>query len=55
MLNVAEAAGVLTARIGLATGDRCTVKDLFDLSLDEVTSVWRDRLPHALGEGTTQG
>jgi phosphoribosylformylglycinamidine synthase len=55
VLNVAEAAGVLTARIGLAAGDRCAVKDLYDLSLDEVTSTWRDRLPDALGAGTTQG
>jgi phosphoribosylformylglycinamidine synthase len=55
VLNVAEAAGVLTARIGLATGDRCAVKDLYDLSLDEVITTWRDRLPSALGAGTTQG
>jgi phosphoribosylformylglycinamidine synthase subunit PurL len=55
VLAVAEAAGVLTARIGLATGDRCAVKDLYDLGLDEITATWRDRLPAALGTGTTQG
>jgi phosphoribosylformylglycinamidine synthase len=55
VLAVAEAAGVLTARIGLASGDRCAVKDLYDLPLDEVTTTWRHRLPDALGAGTAQG
>ena len=55
VLNVCEHAGVSTARIGVAAGDRLTVKGLFDLSLAEATAAWRDRLPHALGAGTTQG
>jgi phosphoribosylformylglycinamidine synthase len=55
VLNVAEAAGVLATRIGLASGDRCSVKDLYVLALDDVTAAWRDRLPAALGAGTTQG
>jgi len=36
-------------------GDRLSVKGLFDLPLAEVTASWRDRLPVALGSGTTQG
>lgn len=55
VLNVCEHAGVPTARIGVAGGDRLTVKGLFDLGLAEATSAWRDRLPDALGAGTTQG
>jgi phosphoribosylformylglycinamidine synthase subunit PurL len=31
------------------------VKGLVDLGVDEVTAAWRDRLPDALGHGTTQG
>jgi hypothetical protein len=31
------------------------VKGLVDLSLSDAVSVWRDRLPAALGAGTTQG
>ena len=48
----AEAAGVETSRIGLATGDRFTVKGLVDLGVDEVTAAFTDRLPEALGAGT---
>jgi hypothetical protein len=55
VMNMAEAAGVLATRIGLASGDRCSVKDLYDVPLAEVTATWRDRLPGALGAGTTQG
>jgi phosphoribosylformylglycinamidine synthase len=55
VMNMAEAAGVLATRIGLAAGDRCSVKDLYDLPLADVVSAWRDRLPTALGAGTTQG
>jgi phosphoribosylformylglycinamidine synthase len=53
--RVAEAAGVLATRIGAALGDRITVKGLLDVSLDRATAAWRDRLPTALGGGTTQG
>ena len=55
VISRAEAAGVETARIGLATGDRLTIKGLLDIGLDVTTSRWRDRLPDALGAGTTQG
>jgi phosphoribosylformylglycinamidine synthase II len=55
VLNVLEHAGVPHARIGVATGDRLQVKGLLDVSLAEATAAWRDRLPAALGAGTTQG
>jgi phosphoribosylformylglycinamidine synthase len=54
VLNVCENAGVPTARIGVASGDRLTVKGLFDVGLAEATAAWRDRLPAALGSGTVQ-
>ena len=50
-----EDAGVGCVRLGLATGDRLTVKGLVDLDLAELTAGWRDALPEALGHGTTQG
>jgi phosphoribosylformylglycinamidine synthase len=53
--NVCEAAGVAVTRLGVAGGDRFTVKDLVDVPLGEVVGTWRDRLPDALGHGTTQG
>jgi phosphoribosylformylglycinamidine synthase len=53
--NVLESAGVHAERIGVAMGDRLTVKGLFDLALAEAAEAWRDRLPVALGTGTTQG
>jgi phosphoribosylformylglycinamidine synthase subunit PurL len=55
VLDVLESAGVPHARIGAATGDRFVVKDLLDLPLADVTAAYRDRLPSALGSGTTQG
>ncbi len=55
VLNVCENAGVPTARIGVAGGDTLSVKGLFDVPLAEATAAWRDRLPDALGSGTTQG
>jgi phosphoribosylformylglycinamidine synthase len=55
VLNVLEHAGVPHARIGVATGDRLQVKGLLDVGLAEATAAWRDRLPLALGAGTTQG
>jgi phosphoribosylformylglycinamidine synthase subunit PurL len=54
VVNVLDHAGVATARIGVAGGDRLSVKDLFDLSLADVTDAWRRRLPDALGAGTVQ-
>jgi len=50
-----EASGVPATRLGLATGDRLVVKDVLDLGLADATATWRDRLPEALGHGTTQG
>ena len=47
--------GVPTMRLGAAGGHRLRMKDLLDLSLAEATAAWRDRLPVALGAGTTQG
>jgi phosphoribosylformylglycinamidine synthase subunit PurL len=51
----AQAAGVPISRLGVATGDRLKVKDLLDVGLDDAVRAWRDRLPNALGSGTTQG
>ncbi len=51
----ANGLGVPVSRLGLASGDRLVVKDLLDVGLDEATAAWRDRLPQALGSGTTQG
>jgi phosphoribosylformylglycinamidine synthase subunit PurL len=53
--QAAEGAGVPISRLGVATGDRLKVKDLLDVGLAEATTAWRDRLPDALGAGTTQG
>ncbi|QGG96760.1 phosphoribosylformylglycinamidine synthase subunit PurL [Actinomarinicola tropica] len=53
--RAAEAAGVPATRLGVAIGDRLAVKDLLDVPLAEATAAWRDRLPDALGSGTTQG
>jgi phosphoribosylformylglycinamidine synthase subunit PurL len=55
VLNALDHAGVPHARIGVATGDRLMVKDLFELSLADAVTSWRDQLPQALGSGTTQG
>ena len=54
VLNVLDAAGVPSARIGAAGGDRLGVKDLFDLPLADAVGAWRSRLPDALGAGTVQ-
>jgi phosphoribosylformylglycinamidine synthase len=55
VLGRLEAAGVPHARIGLATGDRLTVKGLLDVPLAELSTAWGSALPDALGSGTTQG
>jgi phosphoribosylformylglycinamidine synthase len=55
VLSRCEAAGVPVARMGVATGDRISVKGFLDVAVDAATSAWRDRLPTALGTGTTQG
>ena len=51
----ADAAGVPVTQLGLAAGDRLSVKGLVDVSLAEATAAHQDRLPAALGSGTTQG
>jgi phosphoribosylformylglycinamidine synthase len=53
--NVLEAAGVTVERIGVAGGDRLSIKDLIDLPLRTAVERWAGRLPEALGAGTTQG
>jgi phosphoribosylformylglycinamidine synthase len=53
--NVLDDAGVEFARIGVAAGDRLSVKGVFDVALSDAVSAWRDRLPSALAAGTTQG
>ena len=53
VMDRAEAAAVPASRIGMATGDRMIVKDLVDLSLEEVSAAYTSRLPEALGSGTT--
>src|SRR5690606_1456176 len=45
VLRAAEHAGVPVVRLGLATGDRLQVKDLFDVSLADARNAWRGRLP----------
>ena len=55
VLARAEAAGVPTSRVGVAGGDRLVVKGLIDVALADAIGTWRDRLPDALGAGTTQG
>jgi phosphoribosylformylglycinamidine synthase len=55
VLDVLDANGVEHSRIGVAGGDRLTVKGQFDLALDEATNTWRGRLDDALGSGTVQG
>jgi phosphoribosylformylglycinamidine synthase len=48
-------AGVPFSRIGVATGDRISIKGLVDLDLADAEVAWRERLPARLGVGTTQG
>jgi phosphoribosylformylglycinamidine synthase len=48
-------AGVPVERLGVAMGDRLVVKGLLDVELAEARREWTDRLPVALGSGTTQG
>jgi hypothetical protein len=52
------AAGIEHVVIGTAGGDRVTISGsggpLVDTPLDHLTRTWRDRLPDALGAGTTQ-
>lgn len=52
--NTCAQAGVPVSRIGVAGGDRFTVKGLVDLPLAEVIGAWTNRIPAALGAGTAQ-
>ena len=52
--NICEQAGVPVARIGVAGGDRFSVKGLVDLPLSEVVDAWTNHIPSALGAGTAQ-
>lgn len=52
--SVCADAGVPVARIGVAGGDRFSVKGLVDLPMSEVADAWRDTIPSALGAGTAQ-
>ncbi len=55
VLDRCEAHGVACLQLGAAMGDRMQVKDLLDVAVSDATAAWRDRLPDALGAGTTQG
>ena len=52
--RAAETASVPMARIGVATGDVLSFKDLLEVSLDEASANWNDRLPGALAGGNAQ-
>ena len=43
-----------SSRIGLATGERFTIKGLLDIGVDELEREWKSRLPSAFEGGTTQ-
>ncbi len=53
VLRAAAAAAVPARTVGTAGGDRFIIDGLVDLPLADVTAAWRDRLPRALGAGTT--
>jgi phosphoribosylformylglycinamidine synthase subunit PurL len=53
--NVLADAGVGFARVGVAGGDRLSVKGVLDVALEQAIAAWRNRLPDALAAGTTQG
>jgi phosphoribosylformylglycinamidine synthase len=52
--NICEQSGVPISRIGVAGGDRFSVKGLVDLPLSEVIDAWTNHIPSALGAGTAQ-
>jgi phosphoribosylformylglycinamidine synthase len=59
VLAAASEAGVPAVELGTAGGSSLTItgadgSPLVDVPVDEVTRTWRDRLPDALGAGTTQ-
>ncbi|MEO6629760.1 MAG: phosphoribosylformylglycinamidine synthase subunit PurL, partial [Aquihabitans sp.] len=59
VLGAATTAGVPAVVLGSVGGDRLTIRGIdgeafIDVGVDEATTTWRDRLPEALGTGTTQ-
>ncbi len=52
--NMCAEAGVPVSRIGVAGGDRFSIKGLVDLPLSEVIDAWTHHIPAALGAGTAQ-
>ncbi|HEX2577901.1 MAG TPA: AIR synthase-related protein, partial [Aquihabitans sp.] len=58
LLAAADAAGVPAVELGSAGGDRFRLggpaEALVDVAVGDLTATWRDRLPDALGAGTTQ-
>lgn len=56
--DLAGSAGVALADLGVAGGTRFRIAGpggaLVDVDLESLTAAWRDRLPDALGAGTTQ-
>jgi phosphoribosylformylglycinamidine synthase II len=48
----AAAAQVAVTELGTVGGDRLIVEGLVDLAVSDLASVWRNRLPDALGQGT---
>ena len=47
--NMAESMDVPITRLGLATGDQISFKGLFEGSLADATTEWRNKLPNAMG------
>ena len=59
LLAAASAAGVPAVELGTAEGDRFLIAGagstpFIDVAVVDLTATWRDRLPDALGAGTTQ-
>ncbi len=58
LLARADDAGIAAALLGTVGGDRFLVSGsagvLVDVTVADLTATWRDRLPDALGTGTTQ-
>ena len=55
VIDRCEAAGVPVTQLGVATGDRISVKGILDVALADAVDAWRNRIPDALGAGTVQG
>jgi len=52
--NLCVEAGVPVSRIGVAGGDRFSIKGLVDVPLSDVIDAWTNHIPAALGAGTAQ-